>query len=52
MKIKQVLEDKIDALILASGTTIYEPLKKEIAHDINTLNFLYEAKFGQEYNPR
>jgi 16S rRNA A1518/A1519 N6-dimethyltransferase RsmA/KsgA/DIM1 with predicted DNA glycosylase/AP lyase activity len=32
--VKQVLEDKIEALFLASRTTIYEPMKKEIAKNI------------------
>lgn len=49
MKMKQVLEDKIDALFLASKATIDEPTKQEIAHQINTYNYLYMVKFGRQY---
>lgn len=52
MRIKRILEDKIEALFLASKTTIYEPLKAEIAKNINMLNYLYETKFGRAYRPR
>lgn len=51
-KIKEILETKIDALILAGQTTIYEPLRTEIAHQINTYNLLYRNKFNKVYIPK
>ena len=51
MTIKNTIENKIEALFLASSTTIDQKTQFDIAKKVNRLNGFYLKRYGTPYHP-